>query len=222
SIAERVARALSSNLRAEQEAVTKRYTGDSEAYQFYLKGRHFWSKRTVEDYNKAIRYYELAIAKDLNYALAYAGLADAYSLLANEATDEEREEDYKKATAAATRSLELDEALAEAHTSLAWIKRVHDWDWAGAEREFKRAIELNPNSSNAHQWYALLLTTVGRTEEAIAEIRRAQELDPVSWVVNANTSAVFFYARQFDQAIAQCRQMLELDPGSAVAHNGLA
>jgi DNA-binding winged helix-turn-helix (wHTH) protein/TolB-like protein/Tfp pilus assembly protein PilF len=222
SIAERVARALSANLHpAEEEAVTKRYTRNVEAYHFYLKGRYFWNKRTMQDYNKAIQYYELAISKDPGYALAYAGLADAHSLVANDSSDHDRDESYERAKAAALKALELDYELAEAHTSLAWIKRVHEWDWPGAEREFKRAIELNPNSADSHQWYALLLTTVGRTEEAISEVKRAQELDPLSVVISANAFAVFFYARQFDQAIAQCRQMLELDPVNLNAHGGL-
>jgi DNA-binding winged helix-turn-helix (wHTH) protein/TolB-like protein/Tfp pilus assembly protein PilF len=223
SISEQVVRTLALNLSGdERKLLTKRYTASVEAYQAYLKGRYFWNKRTGENYEKAIEYFEQAIGIDSNYALAHTGLADAYSLLANSpGSNQEREERYQKAKAAALKALNIDETLAEAHTSLGWIRRNYGWDWPGAEREFKRAIELNPNSADAHQWYALLLTTLGRMDEAIAESKRARELDPLTPIVSVNAGSVLFHARQFDRAIAHFQEALELDANFFPARHGL-
>jgi DNA-binding winged helix-turn-helix (wHTH) protein/TolB-like protein/Tfp pilus assembly protein PilF len=212
AIAERVTRALSANLLiSAEEILPKRYTRSGEAYQFYLKGRYFWNKRTTKDYEKAIEYFEKAVAVDAGFALAYAGLADAHSLIAVNSSGPEREENYRQARAAALRAVRIDEELAEAHTALGWIRRNYEWDWPGAEDEFRRAIELNPNSADAHQWYGLLLTTLGRMDEAMAEMERVLELNPLSWVVHANAYTVFFRARQFDRALAHCQEAIELD-----------
>ena len=192
-----------------------------EAYEAYLRGRYFWNKRTEEAYKKAIAYFEQALEKDPAYALAYTGLADCYGLLADYGFVPWKEA-YPRAKGAATKALELDEALAEAHTSLAVIKSEYEWDWLGAEREFKRAIELNPNYATAHHWYSDHLGEMGRHEEAIAEIKRAQQLDPLSVIINTIAGLRFHWARRYDEAVEQLRKTLEMDPNFAVAHHWLA
>src|SRR6185295_8011880 len=149
-------------------------------------------------YEKAITEFQRAIELDPKYALAYSGLADVYALQAN-ADGKERDALYEKARATATKALELDESLAEAHTSLGWIKRTHDWDWSGAEAQFKRAIELNPNYANVHQWYGLLLTTLGRTDEALVEMQKAHEIDPLSRPILVNYLAVRVFRREYNE-----------------------
>lgn len=218
AISARVAGALTLRLTGdEQELLAKHYTEDTEAHQAYLKGRFYWNKRTEETLRKGIEYFEQAVAKDPGYALAYAGLADSYILLGSFGLLPPKA-CYPRAQAAAQQALALDDALAEAHTSLGFVKYYFDWDWAGGEREFRRAIELNPNYPTGHHWYALYLATAGRMDEAIAEIRRAQKLDPVSLIINTDVGVVFFCARQFDQAIEQYRRALEMDPNFYHAH----
>ena len=204
----------------EKTLLVKRYTEDTEAYNLYLKGRYFWNKRTEEGMKKSIEYYEQAIEKDPSYALAYSGLADTYNTLGDWDFLPSKEA-YSKAKVAATKALEIDDLLAEAHSALAWVKHVFDWDWLEAEREFKRAIELNPRYPTAHQWYAEYLMKVGRHNEAIAEIKRAQELDPLSLIINAIGGYVFFFARQYDEAIEQSRKTLEIDMNFYPAHLNL-
>jgi tetratricopeptide (TPR) repeat protein len=221
SISEKVAEALALKLTGEERLLlTKHYTENTEAYRLYLEGRYFWNKRSEEGFKKALRQFNQAIETDPNYALAYVGLADSYTMLA----------DYdwltpmdacSKAKAAATRALEVDDTLAEAHASLADIKRFYDWDWAGAEREYRRAIELNPNYPTAHQWYAEFLSAMGRHDEAIREMERAEELDPVSVVVKNAYGWVLLFARQYDEAIAACRKVIELDPGYGEVYSQL-
>ncbi len=143
--------------------------------------------------------------------MAYTGLADVYALQANTQDSEKRDALYEKARTAASKALQIDETLAEAHTSLGWIKRTHDWDWAGAEGEFRRAIELNPNYVNAHQWYALLLTTQGRLDEALAEAERARDIDPVSSIVLQNYFTVHLFRRDVDQLPAIADQIAGLE-----------
>jgi TolB-like protein/DNA-binding winged helix-turn-helix (wHTH) protein/tetratricopeptide (TPR) repeat protein len=194
---------------------------DHEAYEAFLKGRFYWSKRTEEATKKAIDYFERAIARDPNYALAYTGLADSHiSLALAEALQEvvPPNEAFPRARLAVNRALETDDTLAEAHASLGHIKFQYDRDWAGAEREFKRAIELNPNYANAHHWYALSLMWMGRLDEALREIRRARELDPLSLVINANLGFVLAGARRYDEGIEQCRATLDMDSNFAQAH----
>jgi DNA-binding winged helix-turn-helix (wHTH) protein/TolB-like protein/Tfp pilus assembly protein PilF len=218
-ISEQTARALTPGS-TEQELLTKRYTESSEAHQLYLKGRYFWNKRTVEGLNKGIGYFSEAVEKDPSYALAYVGLADSYSLLGDYSGLPPKEA-YPRAKRAAMRALELDERLAEAHTALAFIKATYDWDWPGAERDYRRAIELNPNYETAHQWYAEYLSGQGRHEEAIAEIRRAKEINPVSLIINAVEAWVLYHAREYDQAIAQAQKVVEMDPHFAEVYEYL-
>jgi serine/threonine protein kinase/tetratricopeptide (TPR) repeat protein len=190
-----------------------------EVYELYVKGRYFWNRRTQEGLKKAIDYFQQAIDKDPNCALAHAGMADAYglSLFAPYASMPPSEV-VEKATAAALRALEIDETLAEAHTALAAIHHRSTWDWAKAEQEFKRAIELDPSYATAYQFYALLLATMGRQEEAIATVKRAQELDPLSLIINAALGRQLYLARRYDQASEQFRKALELDPKFSMAH----
>jgi len=182
-----------------------------EAYDLYLKGRYFWNKRTPRGFEQAIECFEQAIAKDPTYARAYAGLADSYALLSGY-TQTPQTESMPKARAAALKALELDEGLAEAHTSLALITENYDWDWRTAEKEYRRAIELNPNYATAHHWYAEFLSWQGRFDEAFAESERARQLDPLSLIIATDHAAILFYSRQYDRAIAQCRIVLDMEP----------
>jgi len=190
-----------------------------EAYQAYLTGRYHWNLRTEDGLKKSLGYFQQAIEKDPAYALAYAGLADSYVILADGVMAPR--EAYPRGKAAAFKALEIDETLAEAHAPLGAAREAYDWDWVGAEKEYKRAIELNPGYATAHQWYAMYLSEMGRHDEAVAEIRRAQELDPLSLIINATGGYVFFFARRYDEAIAQCRRTLELNPGFYSGHSFL-
>ena len=204
----------------DQRRMTKSYTANPEAYQDYLKGRYWWNKRTEEGLNKCIEYFQQAIAKDPTYALAYSGLADCYNLLAWYGFVSPKET-YPRTKDSAQKALEIDDTLAEAHASLAWIKTYYDWDWSGAEKEFQQAIQLNPSYATAHNWYGNELEYVGRREEAIAEHKRALELDPLSLIVNTNLGLAFYMARQYDQAIEQYQKTLQLDPNFITAHSFL-
>jgi TolB-like protein/Flp pilus assembly protein TadD len=188
-----------------------------EAYEAYLRGRYYWNKRTRDGLLQALDNFERAARIDSGYAVAYAGLADTYLLLPLYA-GASPQESYPRARAAALRALKIDEGLAEAHASLGRVKLFYDWDWTGAETEFKRAIELKPSLSTAHHWYSICLRDVGRVDEALAEAKRALELDPLSLIINTNLGDTFFYAGQFDQAIAQHRKTLLLDAGFPSAH----
>lgn len=187
-----------------------------DAYRSYSKGRFLWNKRDEQDLKKAIDYFQQAIDADPEYALAYDGLADSwiplgwYGFLAPSET-------FPHAKTAVMKALSLDDSLAEAHTSLAFVNLYYERDWASAEREFRRAIDLNPNYANGHHWYAELLSLVSRHTEAIAESQRARELDPLSNIINAWLSSRYFYARQYDKAIAEGRSAVEMDPGFAPA-----
>ena len=213
AMATQAAKALALNLQLQD---AKRQTENRDAYQAYLRGRFFFDKRTPKDFDKAAAEFARAIALDPNYALPYTGLADVYAMQANNKNGEERDALYEKSRTSATRALELDEGLAEAHTSLGWVKRVHDWDWAGSEREFRRALELNPNDVNAHQWYALLLATLGRLDEALAEIEQAQELAPLAKIVVQNNFAIHQYRHEFDALPALAQQVVSLDESPTV------
>jgi TolB-like protein/Tfp pilus assembly protein PilF len=193
----------------EEKGLGKHYTESNEAYQLYLKGRFYWNKRTVEANNKGIEYFKQAIEKDPSFALAYAGLADCYVLRSNPLPPREK---MVKAKAAAMRALELDETVAEAHTSLARVLAVYDWDSKGAQKEFKRAIELDPRNAQAHQWYGGYFEAMGRHNESIAERKKAQELDPLCLITNSELGLGFYCARDYDQAIQQFQKTLELQP----------
>jgi len=205
----------------EERRMARSDTANPDAYQDYLRGRYWLTKRTEEGFNKSIEYFQRAIEKDPAYALAYTGLADSYSLFANWSFAPPNEA-YPRAKQAALKALEIDDTLAEAHTSLGFIKSTYDWDWSGAEREFQRAIALNPGYATAHHWYGGdPLRNQGRFEEATVELKRALELDPLSLIINRNMGDVFYLARQYDQAIEQYRKTLELDPNFASARGGL-
>jgi TolB-like protein/Tfp pilus assembly protein PilF/predicted Ser/Thr protein kinase len=202
----------------EKKKMLKRYTQDLEAYDLYLKGRYHWNRRTQEALRKAMGHFEQVVQKDPGYALAYAGLADCYSMLAQVRALTPKEA-FPKAKALASKALELDEALSEAHTSLAFVLSCFDWDWAGAEREFRRAIELNPNYATAHQWFAVgLLVNLRRTSEAIQEIQKALELDPLSLIINTAAGNVYLYAGREDKALEQAEKVLDMDSTFGFAH----
>jgi serine/threonine-protein kinase len=190
---------------------------DIEAYQTYLKGRWFWNKMTPEGLHKGVEYFEEAIEHAPDYAPAYAGLADAYMNLPLYSTFSPKEA-YVKAKAAAEKALELDNGLAEAHASLAWIKMNYEWDWEGAERECKWAIELNPGYAIPHRWYAFDLVFTGRFEEAIAEVERARELDPLSLVTNRTVGHILYYSGEYDRALEAIHRTIEMDPNFIYCH----
>ena len=224
AISERVVAALSLRLTGdERRALTRRLTENPEAHQLYLKGRYFWSKRTEGGVKRGIEFFQQAIEQDPNFALAYVGLADSYLLLGVPAAmtgTMPPKEAMPKARAAAERALAIDKGLAEAHASLGQVE-WYEWDWAGAEAEFKRSVRLNPNYATARHWYALHLGRLGRPDEALAEIKRALELDPLSLAINANVGWVLYYARRYDEAIEQCLKTLEMDSTFALAHHRL-
>jgi len=195
----------------------KRYTENTEAYQAYLRGRYFWNRRNEEGFRRGIDYFQQAISIDPSYALAYAGLADCYALLSDYSVVPPREA-MPKAEVAAIKALEIDGTLAEAHTSLAFVRMAYNWRWTEAEQGFQRAIELNPNYATAHQWYASYLVQMNRFDEALAEIKRAQGLDPLSLIINANSGLYLYYAGQYDEAIKQVSKTLEVDQTFGVAH----
>lgn len=218
SVSEQIAQALALNLsREKRKEMFKRYTENSVAYELYLKGRYWWSKRTVTGLNKSIGYYEEAIAQAPDYALAYSGLADSYNLISIlEAVSPQ--EAFVKARAAAQKALELDETLSEAHTSMAWIKWVYEWDWKEAEVEFKRAIELSPAYAVAHDWYGVCLAQVGRFDEAQVQLKEAEKLDPISFVTQVHIGWVYYHTGDYDLAIERYRRVLDMDPNYAWAH----
>jgi DNA-binding winged helix-turn-helix (wHTH) protein len=183
----------------------------AEAQELYRKGMYFWNKRTVAGFQQAIEYFQQATTIDPHYALAYAGLANSYTLLT--AYSSASSTLYMpQARAAALRALELDERLAEAHTAVALIVQNHDWDWQTSEKEYRRAIELNPDYPTAHHWYAEHLMWMGRFDEALHESERARQLDPLSLIVAADNGAILYFSRQYDRAIEQCRTVLRKDP----------
>jgi tetratricopeptide (TPR) repeat protein len=206
---------------ADEKKLSKNYTENTEAYQLYLKGRYRWNKRTGTDIKKSLEYFQQAIDKDPTYALAYAALAQAYILIPNY-TRASPKEPYEKARAAAMKALEIDETLAEAHTAMATVKEEYDWNFSESEREFKRAIELNPYDATTHQWYGEYLGTVNRMDEAIAVIKRAQELDPLSLIISAELGLIYKENRQYDQAIEQLQKTVEMDRNFPRAHMYLA
>ena len=219
-IAREIVEKLRLRVSGEERGLAKHYTENNEAYQLYLKGRFYWNKRNPESMHKAIDYFQQASERDPNFALAYAGLADTYALLGGPEAggDLSPNETLPKAKAAALRALEIDETLAEGHVPLGHVKCYYDRDFAGSEREYKRAIELNPNYSVAHHWYAIFLTVVGRYDEALTEIKRAIELDPLSLSINAWYGRILAVAGQSDQAIEQLRRTVELDPNFILGH----
>jgi serine/threonine protein kinase/Tfp pilus assembly protein PilF len=215
AIEDEIVRRISEQLRIKlsgeaQKQLTKRYTDNTEAYQAYLKGRYYANKFTEDGLKRAIEHFNQAIEIDPNYALAYAGLSSAYW------NDNDLHmppwEAMPKAKAAAIKALAIDEKLAEAHAALAIALTAYDWDWLNAEKEIRRAIELNPDYATAHLYYGWLLSVVGRFDESVAELRRAQQLDPLSLEAGTFLGLSFLRAHQYDQAIEQLQKALDMDP----------
>ncbi len=220
SISSRVANSLARTLsEPEKQSLRKRYTSNSTAYGNYLRGRYYATKYTEEGFRKALGYLQNAIDADPAYALAYSGLADAYYSASNLILPPE--EAMPRAKVAAARAVALDPKLAEAHVSLGLIASKYDWDWAQAEREFRLALELDPNSSLAHLWYGLYRAQMGDTTKAVAELRRAQEIDPLSNDVNGYLGTTLYWSRRYDEALQQARKLVEFDPTFVPGHIGM-
>jgi serine/threonine protein kinase/tetratricopeptide (TPR) repeat protein len=216
SVQEEIAREITMNLKLtlepeQKKRLARRHEVDREAYPLYLKGRYHWNKGTVPGFRKALELFEQAIEKDPTYALAWAGVSDCYAMLGMDryAAMPPREA-YPKAKAAARKALEIDDGLAEGHTSLAYALLV-SWEWADAEKEFRRALELNPDYAQAHHFYGFQLAARGRSEEALTHFRQALEIDPLSLIVNADYAWAFYCAHRYDEAIEQLGKALEMD-----------
>jgi len=202
----------------EQRRLVKRDSSNAEAYQFYLRGRYFWNKRTPDGIKQAIDQFQQAIQRDPNFALGYTGLADSYIALTfyNFAAPHET---MPKAKESALKAVALDDTAAEPQASLGNILVNYDWNWSAAEKAFKRSIELKPDYATGHEWYAIhYLTATGRLEEAIQEMKKALELEPASLIMNTFMGATLYYAGRYDEAVDQCRRTIEMDPNFAVAH----
>src|SRR5438094_786372 len=209
--------------------LAKHETENAEAYQLYLQGLFYWNKWTQDGFKKASDYFNQAVEKDPNYAQAYAGLADTYNFMGDSGYVAPLQA-WQNAKSAATQAVKIDDSLPEGHISLALVREDYDWDWSGAENEFKRAIQLNPNSATAHQWYGDFLTKLGRFEDARLELKKAQELDPLSLLINTTVGRQLYFARQYEAAIDQLQKALDMDPNflptqhaieSAYAQNGM-
>jgi len=223
-----VARAIAEQIRIslnpqEEAALKNKKVVNPEAYVSYLKGRYFWNKRTADGLKAAVAYFNQAVDEDPSYAQAYSGLADTYALLGDwQYAVMTPKEALPKAKAAAVKALELNSALGEAHNSLAFCLDGFDWDFASAEKEFRRAIELNPGYATAHHWYAWHLALVGRNAEAVTEMRKAQNLDPLSLIINSDLAELLVIVHSYDESIEQSRKTIEMDPNFGLAHNQLA
>jgi len=220
SVARAIAQQIQVALNPQEEAALKKSNPvNAEAYEAYLKGRYFWNKRTTEGLVRATDYFHHAIDTDPRYAKAYSGLADSYALSGDwEYGILSPQDAFPKAKAAATKALALDDNLSEAHTSLAFIEDLYDWDWASAEKEYKRALALNPGYATAHHWYAWHLIVMGRTDEGIAELRKSESLDPLSLIISADLADALCIAHRYDESVQQSQKTIEMDPHFAVAH----
>lgn len=203
--------------RAEKKQLTKHHTQNAEAYRLYLKGRHHWNRWTEEGFYKAIEHFQQAVENDSSYALAYAGLADCYVLLGWNSYLPPKDA-FPKGKAAAKAALQLDPDLAEAHTPLAALLWLDDWDWDRAQTEFKRSLELNPTYPTANHWYAEYVMTMGRHEEAMVRIKKSQDLDPLSLIISVAVGWALYFARRYDEAIEQLRRTVDLDPNYPVTY----
>jgi len=226
-VARTIAQQIEVKLTPEEHArLSASPTVDPEAYKLYIKGRYFWVKRNLESFERAMDYFQQAINRDPGYAAPYSGLADCYALFGSsfDVGGLAPNEVQPKAKAAALKALELDSSLSDAHNSVAYVKLTYDWDWQGAESEFRRSLELNPGYAHGHHWYAHLLLSSGRRDEALTESNRALEIDPVSPIINLHLGWHFLYTKQYDRALEQLAKTLELDPNYALAHwySGLA
>jgi TolB-like protein/Flp pilus assembly protein TadD len=223
TLQERISQEVSEKLRPrlsgdERRRLKTSGTRNAEAYHLYLRGRYYVNKRTTEWIEKGVAEFRKAIELDPAYALAYAGLADAYAFLASSTGERPPKEFYPKAEAAALRALALDDTLAEAHTSLGFYRLLYEWDFGGAEREFKRAVALNPNYANAHDGHSFYLKATGQHERAVAACRRAQKIDPLSTFAHVSLAWAYYFARDYEAAAAQNRKALEMDPRFTFAH----
>ena len=212
-IATQISKKLQLRLSIQQKKrLSKRHTTDEEAYLSYLRGRFHWNKRSYEGLTLSIKLFQEAIERDPGYAVAYAGLADAYVVLGHQHLMVTSDA-YLRAKAAATKALEFDDMLAEAHTTLGFIKGSYEFDWIGSENAFKRALQLNPGYATAHQWYSAILRATGRTEDALSEALEAFHLDPLSTSINLNVASALYCARRFDEALDKYKRIATLDPG---------
>jgi tetratricopeptide (TPR) repeat protein len=193
------------------KGITKQYTSSNEAYQLYLKGRYYWNRRTAENIRKSIELLTAATEKDPNFAMAYAGLADSY-VVASTYTGERANETMPQAKLYAMKAIELDPTLAEPHAALGLVTWFYEWNSGGSEREFQRAIELNPNYPTAHQWYSRYLRSVGRVDDGFKEIQRAIDLDPLSLIFINNVAESYIDQGKLDAAFNECQRIIELDP----------
>jgi TolB-like protein/Flp pilus assembly protein TadD len=216
-VAERLALKLSSD---ERKALAKHYTEDTEAHLLGLNGRYLLEKRTPEATRKAIAFFEKAIEKDPNYALAYADIAESYFTLSITGNMPPREA-FPRATEAATKALHIDPLLAEGHHILGVTRFFHEWNWSGAERAFKRALEINPNYALSHELYGHLLSNLGRHEEALAESSRSLELNPLSLISNALRGQMLFFAGRYDDAVAHLQKAIDVEPNFWISHLAL-
>ncbi len=216
-IARTVAETLQAKLSgAAPQVLSSKPTKNQEAYELYLKGRHFWNRRNEADIKKALQYFQEAVAKDPSYALAVVGVSDSYAILPNYSNDPPKPE-IEQALAAARKAIELDDSLAEAHTALANALGA-DFQFAASEAEFKRVFAMNPNYASAHQWYGECLQSLGRFDEAIAEARRAHDLDPLSMIINVVLASTYYSAGRMDEATEQLARAIELDPTFTVSY----
>lgn len=220
-----VARAIADEIRIkltpeEASRLASTRSVDPEAHDAYLRGRYHWNRDEPEDLEKARQYFERALQIDPRHARAHAALADYYSVLPFY-TSAAPAEVFPKAKAAVAKALELDDSLAEAHAALAYIHTYYDWDWATAEREFRRALTLDPNEASLRHRYSRYLSSLGRIEEALAEMQRARELDPLSLIVKANVGVVYYFGRRYDETIEELRKLVNEEPEFPVAHWGL-
>ena len=225
SIQDEISRHISEELKlklngAEAEKLAKHYTTNTEAYQLYLKGRYFWNKRDEAGLRNGIKFFKEAEEKDPTYALAYSGLADSYALLSDIGAVPPNDE-MPNAKAAAQRAVDIDPSLAEGYTSRAFVKLAYGWDWLGAEKDFQKALELNPQYPTAHQWYASYLVQMGKFDRAMKEIEKAHELDPLSPIISSNLGFYSYLSGRYDEAIAEYKKTLELDQPFWVAHHYL-
>ena len=223
-VQEEISKEVSDKLRLkltgdEKRLLAKRHTENAEAYQLYLKGRYYSGKKNIESFRKGLDFFNQAIEKDPAYALAYAGLADTYFRLST--TYLAPHEAWPKAIEAAERALELDDQIAEAHTSMGAINQWYRWRWSDAERDYRRAIELNPGYALAYGRYGSYLATMGRGEEAIENLKRALEIDPLSLGLNTSLSVAYYFAQRYDEALEQCRKTSDIDPNYYPAHEVL-
>jgi TolB-like protein/Flp pilus assembly protein TadD len=230
ALQEELAREISAQLRLklsgeQQRRLARRATENTDAYHFYLKGRHYvTSKRTPDWIKKGIEHFQHAIDLDPNYALAYAGLSEAYAFLGSSTGERPPAECYPKAKAAAAVALELDDTLAEAHATLGFARLLYDWDFGGAAASFQRAIELKPDYANAHDGYGFYLKATGRHEEAIRECKSARALDPLSPFAEVSLGWAYYFARRYERAVQQGLRAREIEPRLSFAywHTGLA